>query len=161
MGFAIITTPFWTAYTDAYHKNDFDWIKRTTKKLIKFWIILACGVVLMLIFSNFFYKIWIGSKIKIPFILSAAMACWVLIASWTSLFGNFLSGVEKIRLSLYHSFVMIIVNVPLTIFLAKYLNLGSAGVMIGTCICVLPQVFLHPIQYKKIITKTAKGIWNK
>ncbi|MDX2173160.1 MAG: oligosaccharide flippase family protein [Bacteroidota bacterium] len=161
MGFAIITTPFWTAYTDAYHKKDFNWIKRTTNKLISFWLILACGVVLMLVFSKFFYKVWIGSKIEIPFILSATMACWVLIATWTSVFGNFLSGVEKIRLSIYHSLIMIIVNIPLTIFLAKYLNLGSAGVMIGTCICVLPQVFLHPIQYKKIITNTAKGIWNK
>lgn len=161
MGFTIITTPFWTAYTDAYHKQDFTWIKRTTKKLISLWMVLAFGVLIMLVFSNFFYKLWIGSKIKIPFILSATMACWVLIASWTSIFGNFLSGVEKIRLSLYHSFVMIIVNIPLTIFLAKYLNLGSAGVMIGTCICVLPQVFLHPIQYKKIITNTAKGLWNK
>ena len=78
-----------------------------------------------------------------------------------SMFGNFLSGVGKVRLSLYHSFAMIVINIPLSIFLAKYLNLGSAGVIIGTCICVLPQVFLHPIQYKKIISNTANGIWGK
>ena len=161
MGFAIITTPFWTAYTDAYHKRDFDWIKRITKKLKIFWLLLAFGVIGMLFFANTFYEIWIGTQIKIPFILSASMACWVLISSWTSLFGNFLSGVGKIRLSLYHSFAMIIINIPLSVFLAKYLNLGSTGVIIGTCICVLPQVFLHPIQYKKIITNTAKGIWEK
>ena len=161
MGFAIITTPFWTAYTDAYHKRDFDWIQRITKKLKMFWLILAVGVIGMLFFANTFYEIWIGTKIKIPFILSASMACWVLISSWTSLFGNFLSGVGKIRLSLYHSFAMIVINIPLSVFLAKYLNLGSTGVIIGTCICVLPQVFLHPIQYKKIITNTAKGIWSK
>ena len=161
MGFAIITTPFWTAYTDAYHKRDFDWIKRITKKLKIFWLLLAFGVIGMLFFANTFYEIWIGTQIKIPFILSASMACWVLISSWTSLFGNFLSGVGKIRLSLYHSFAMIIINIPLSVFLAKYLNLGSTGVIIGTCICVLPQVFLHPIQYKKIITNTAKGIWGK
>jgi Na+-driven multidrug efflux pump len=89
------------------------------------------------------------------------MSLWVLISSWTSIFGNFLNGVGKIRLSIYHSIVMIIINIPLSIFLAKYLDLGSAGVIMGTCICVLPQVFLHPIQYKKIITNTDKGIWGK
>jgi Na+-driven multidrug efflux pump len=115
----------------------------------------------MLIFSNLFYEIWIGDQIKIPFLLSTSMAIWVLIASWTSIFGNFLSGVGKIRLSLYHSFAMIVINIPLSIFLAKYLNLGSAGVIIGTCLCLLPQVFLHPMQYKKIITNTATGIWGK
>lgn len=161
MGFAIVTTPFWTAYTDAYHKQDFKWIERITKKLMLLWLLIAFGVIGMLLFASTFYKIWIGDSIKIPFMLSASMALWVLISSWTSLFGNFLSGVGIIRLSLYHSFAMIIINIPLSIFLAKYLNLGSTGVIIGTCICVLPQVFLHPIQYKKIITNTAKGIWGK
>lgn len=161
MGFAIVTTPFWTAYTDAYHKQDFAWIRRITRKLTMFWVVLVFGVIGMLLFADTFYEVWIGNKIKIPFLLSVTMACWVLIASWTSLFGNFLSGVGKVRLSLYHSFAMIVINIPLSIFLAKYLNLGSAGVIIGTCICVLPQVFLHPIQYKKIITNTAKGIWGK
>lgn len=161
MGFAIITTPFWSAYTDAYHKNDFDWIKRITKKLTMLWIGLFILAILMVLFSGLFYKVWIGNKIEIPIVLSISMALWMLISTWTSIFGNFLSGVGKIRLSLYHSFVMIVVNIPLCIFLAKYLNLGSAGVILGTCICMLPQVFLHPIQYKKIITNTAKGIWGK
>ena len=161
MLFSIVTSPFWSAYTDAYHKNDFEWIQRITKKLIKLWCLLFFLVIIMILVANSFYKIWIGNKIKIPFILSISMAVWVLISTWTSIFGNFLSGVGKIRLSLYHSIIMIVVNIPLSIFLAKYLNLGSAGVIIGTCLCMLPQVFLHPIQYKKIITNKATGVWNK
>ena len=161
MGFSIITTPFWTAYTDAYHKHDYAWINRITRKLTLFWIFMACAVVLMIFCSSFFYKIWVGDQVKIPFMLSVSMGVWVLISTWTSIFGNFLSGVGKIRLSLYHSIIMIIINIPLCIFLAKYLHLGSTGVIIGTCICVLPQVFLHPIQYRKIIDHKAKGIWGK
>lgn len=161
MGFAIITTPFWSAYTDAYHKNDFEWIKRITNKLTKFWIGLVILAIVMVLLSGMFYHFWIGDKIEIPLLLSISMAFWMLISTWTSIFGNFLSGVGIIRLSLYHSLIMIVVNIPLCIFLAKYLNLGSVGVILGTCLCMLPQVFLHPIQYKKIITKTAKGIWAK
>lgn len=161
MGFAIITTPFWTAYTDAYHKHDYEWIKRITRKLQLFWGALVFAVIIMIFCADFFYEIWVGDKVKIPFILSLSMGVWVLISTWTSIFGNFLSGVGKVRLSLYHSFAMIIINIPLCVFLAKYLNLGSTGVIIGTCVCVLPQVFLHPIQYKKIINNKAKGIWGK
>lgn len=161
MGFAIVTTPFWSAYTDAYHKKDFVWIQRITRKLKMFWALLVLVVIVMLFCSNFFYRIWIGNKVEIPLSLSISMACWVLISTWTAIFGNFLNGVEKIRLSLYHSFAMILINIPLSVFLAKYLNMGSTGVIVGTCVCVLPQVFLHPIQYKKIITNTAKGIWDK
>jgi O-antigen/teichoic acid export membrane protein len=161
MGFAIITTPFWSAYTDAYHKEDYAWIKRITAKLALFWCLLVIMVIGMILFSGIFYKIWIGDKVQIPFLLSVSMGVWVLMSSWTSIFGNFLSGVGKIRLSLFHSIVMIFVNIPLSIFLAKYLNMGSTGVIIGTCLCVLPQVFLHPIQYRKIVNFKAKGIWNK
>ncbi|MBS1636800.1 MAG: oligosaccharide flippase family protein [Bacteroidetes bacterium] len=161
MGFSLITTPFWTAYTDAYHKQDFEWIKRITRKQQMLWILLAAGVVIMLVLANFAYHIWIGDQVEIPFLLSCSMAVWVMMSAWTSIFGNFLSGVGKIRLSLYHSIVIIVINIPLSVFLAKYLNLGSAGVMIGTCLCVLPQVFLHPIQYSKIVHNTASGIWNK
>lgn len=161
MVFAIITTPFWSAYTDAYHKEDFNWIRRITKKLSLFWLVMAFGVIVMIFTANFFYKMWVGEKVQVPLMLSICMAAWVLISSWTTIFGNFLSGVGKIRLSLYHSFLMIIINIPLSIFLAKYLNLGSSGVIIGTCLCVLPQVFLHPIQYKKIIERKDSGIWGK
>lgn len=161
MGFAIITTPFWTAYTDAYHKGDLAWIRRITSKLSLFWLLLVGAVIIMLIFSSLFYRLWVGSSIQVPFMLSFSMAVWVLISTWTSIFGNFLSGVGKIRLSLYHSFAMIVINIPLSVFLAKHLNMGSTGVIIGTCLCVLPQVFLHPVQYKKIITNKASGIWGK
>jgi O-antigen/teichoic acid export membrane protein len=161
MGFAIITTPLWAAYTDAYHKNDFAWIKRTTRKLSLFWVVLVFIVFFMLLLCGIFYRMWIGDNIQVPFTLSLAMACWVLISSWTTIFGNFLNGVGKIRLSLYHSFAMILINIPLSVFLARNLHLGSAGVMISTCLCVLPQVFLHPIQYKKIISNKASGIWAK
>ena len=119
MGFAIITTPFWTAYTDAYHKQDFVWIKRITRKLTLLWGLLVVLVLGMIFCSDYFYKIWIGDKIKIPFFLSVSMGVWVLISTWTSIFGNFLSGVGKIRLSLYHSFAMILINIPLCVFLAK------------------------------------------
>lgn len=161
MGFTIITSPFWTAYTDAFQKQDYIWIKRITKKLSLIWGLSIFGVLGMLLFSNVFYNHWVGNQIQIPFILSISMAIWVLISTWSNIFGNFLSGVGKIRLSLYLAILIIVINIPLSVFLAKYLNLGSAGVIIGTSLCTLPQVFLYPIQYKKIINSTAKGIWNK
>lgn len=161
MLFGIITSPFWSAYTDGYHKQDFVWIKHTTRKLVAFWVLLVLIVFIMILCSAFFYKIWVGDKVKIPFILSVSMGLWVIMSTWTSIFGNFLSGVGKIRLSLYHSFAMIIINIPLCVFFAKYLHLGSTGVIVATCLCVLPQVFLHPIQYRKIINNKATGIWGK
>lgn len=161
MGFNIITTPFWSAYTEAYHKEDFEWIKRVTRQLTAVWLVLVFVVIGMVFFSDYFYKMWVGDKVRIPFLVSVCMGIWVLMGTWITIFGNFLSGVGKVRLSIYHSIVVMIVNIPICILFAKYLHLGIAGITIGTCICVFPQVILHPLQYGKIINKKDSGIWGK
>jgi len=161
MTFAIIMSPFWSAFTEAYIKEDFIWIKNIIKKNILVWLSFVFLTVLMLVFSNLFYNFWIGGKIKIPIELSVFMALYVIFRSWTSLFGSFLNGTGKIKLSLYISIIAASFNIPLSIFLAKYLELGISGVILATCICLLLGVVIMPIQYKKIVTNKAEGIWNK
>ena len=39
MVFSIIVVPLWSAYTDAYARNDFDWIKSTLSKMKQIWIL--------------------------------------------------------------------------------------------------------------------------
>ena len=55
MGFSIIITPFWSAFTEAYAKNDFGWIKNTIKKLIKIWSMVVFVVIIMLLLSGKIY----------------------------------------------------------------------------------------------------------
>ena len=45
--------------------------------------------------------------------------------------------------------------------IAKSLDFGVVGVMISTIICIAPGVIFSRIQFKKIISETAKGIWNQ
>ena len=159
--FGMILTPFWTGFSDAYHRNDISWIKAVINKLIMAWCFLALIVVLMLAASSYVYKIWVGPDIKIPFTLSLVMAVSVLVMTWNNIFTYFINGVGKIRLQLYGAVLMSIVSIPLAVFFAKYLHLGSSGVMLATCVCMLSGSFLGPIQYRKIIDGTAAGIWAK
>lgn len=159
--FGMILTPFWTGFSDAYHRNDIPWIKAVINKLIMAWCFLALIVILMLAASSYVYKIWVGPDIKISFTLSLVMAVSVLVMTWNNIFTYFINGVGKIRLQLYGAVLMSIVSIPLAVFFAKYLHLGSSGVMLATCVCMLSGSFLGPIQYRKIIDGTAAGIWAK
>lgn len=161
MVFTIITTPLWSAYTEAYVKKDFTWIRQTTKKVYKLWGLVFAGLVVMLLMSNYAYLFWIGDKVTVPFLLSFVMALWVLLSTSTMVFSNFLSGISKIKLSLWHSVLVSIINIPLSIFFAKNLGMGSAGVMLASVIGVLPRAIFQPIQYWKIINGKAKGVWNE
>lgn len=160
--FRILSNPYWSAYTDAYQRGELDWIRNATRKLIYIWIALLGFTLLMLLISGPAYRFWVGEEhAGIPVLLSLFMAAWVSLSSFTTIFGNFLNGVGKVRLSMLHSVVFMILNIPLSVFLAKGLELGPKGVILGTFLSILPQGILHPIQYRKVMKGTAKGIWDR
>lgn len=115
----------------------------------------------MILFSNFVYKIWVGSEIKVPFILSLFTGLFVTIANWNNIFGYFINGVAKVRIALYYSIFTAIPKIPLSIFLAENAGMGITGIMVSTDVCLIIGYIWTPIQYLKIINHTPTGVWNK
>lgn len=159
--FNVILAPFWSAFTDAYVTQDFLWIKRAIHKLIFIWVILSVVAILMIFFSNFIYRIWVGENISVPVMISIATGIFVIVANWNNIFTTFVYGVGKLRIQVVYSIFTAILNIPLSIFLAKTIGLGITGVMIATIICLIFSSLLSPLQYFKLINGKTKGIWNK
>jgi O-antigen/teichoic acid export membrane protein len=159
--FTIISAPLWGAYTESFAQKDMGWIKRITGKMIRVWFLMFFVVIPMITFSKFVFELWIGKEIKISTSLTVWMALYVLLSSWNQIFGNFINGVGKLRVGFYVSIFTAIINIPLCIFLAKYTNWGVSAIIAASCISLIPDVILMPIQYLKIINNTATGIWNK
>jgi O-antigen/teichoic acid export membrane protein len=161
IAFNIIITPFWSAYADAYHRDDITWIKDATKRLIFMWAISIFGAIGMVVVARQVYLHWVGPSIEISLSLSVAMALYVTISNWNNIYASFINGSGKIRLQLYSSIAVGIVNIPLSIVLAKYCGLGITGVVFASCACLIVSSFWAPLQYSKIVNKTATGIWAK
>ncbi len=160
MIFTIIVTPFWSAYTEAWVKKDITWIKNTVKKLLMIWGGICMVGVVMLLFSNTFYYLWIGDKVTIPFKLSFVLLIYFMSFTFGGVFVMFINGVGKVKLQMYSSMIGDAVFIITAIVLIKYANLGISGLVIASIISNFNGVILAPIQYKKIINNTAKGIWN-
>jgi O-antigen/teichoic acid export membrane protein len=161
MAFTVLLTPFWSAFTDAYARGDTQWIVMTMRKLKVAWFLLAAALVIMTLVADTAYAFWVGSTVTIPLQLSVSMAVYVLIVAWSTIFAYFINGTGRIRLQLWIAMFAALAVVPLAIFLSRNLNLGSAGVMLAICVALLPGCFLWPIQARKIITRTATGIWGR
>ena len=159
MGFSIILTPFWSAITEAWVKKEIEWIKISVRKLILLWGLLCLFGTIMLILSSWIYKVWVGSKIVIPFSMSALVLAWVLLNSWNSIYSQFLNGVGKIKLQLYLGIMAAFLNIPLAIFLGK--RIGVNGILLANIIVLIFGSFIYPIQYKKLINEKARAFWNK
>jgi O-antigen/teichoic acid export membrane protein len=161
IGFAIVMAPFWPAFTASYAQQNLVWIKKSIGKLVIIWIVFTCGGIILLFSAGFVYEIWMGKSVVVPFQLSMSMLLFVAVANWNNIFANFLNGVSKIRLQTICAVIIAILNIPLSIFFARHLNMGVSGVMFATCACLLLCSLLQPIQYYFIINNRAKGIWNK
>lgn len=161
VAFSILLTPFWSAYTEAYMKHDIEWIRATLRRLHQAWGGLVFFVLVFTLFSNNFYKLWVGTKVSVPIGISLAMAFYVLVTTWSNIYANVINGIGKIQLQVYVSIIISLLNVPLAYFLGVHLRFGVVGVILAPSLCILITAFLWPIQVRKILANTATGIWGK
>ena len=159
--FNVVLAPFWSAFTEAYVKKEFDWIKNSIKKLIIIWALISVLAIGMILISDLVYEIWVGPEIEVPFILSLFTGLFVILTNWNSIFTYFINGVGKVRFQLYYSIFIAILNIPLSVFLAENAGMGITGVIVSTNICLVFASFWAPMQYLKIINNKAKGIWDR
>lgn len=160
MFFMVIVTPFWSAITEAYIKKEYTWIKKSINKLVQIWTFVVIVIILMLTISQWVYKLWIGDKVYIPFFLSAAWAFFILIQTLNTIFVHFINGTGKIKLQMILAIIMAVVNIPLSIFLARFVGLGVVGVIGATITTQIIALYFVILQYNKLIANRAHGIWN-
>jgi O-antigen/teichoic acid export membrane protein len=158
---SIIITPFWAAFTEANAKMDIQWIKKSVKSLVQGWVVFSVGILFLWAISPFLFDLWIGKEVTIPYSLSFQFALFSIIMGWLNPFVFYMTSVSKIKLELWIAIFQTIITIPVAIFFAKYLALGTLGVILATNIVLLIPAILMPIQYYKLINNNAKGVWNQ
>lgn len=78
----IIMAPLWPAFTEAYTKNDYSWMKNVYNKMCKLWGGLTVIVILMIIVSPIVYQLWIGEKAHVPLIMTVLIGIYTIVHSW-------------------------------------------------------------------------------
>jgi O-antigen/teichoic acid export membrane protein len=159
MAMAIILSPMWSASTDAYAKGDVAWIRRTMRGIHKILLLAYIAIALMILASNFIYRIWLGSEIEIPFKLSMAIGIYIAILISSISYSNFLNGLGKLRLQTINTVTVALLFFPLCSFLGS--KLGIVGIVVGMCLLNLSGLILNKIQFDKVLDGTAKGFWNQ
>lgn len=159
--FTIVLTPYWTAFTEAYYKKDFDWVRGTVNRLLTYWLMSLAVLICMFFISSWLIKLWVGDVVEIPTSLSLSICAYIAVTNWNAIFANFLNGVGKIRVQIFYAIIMGIVNIPLCFLLVKIFNMGTYAMPLSNFICLILGAIISYIQYNKIINEKAIGIWNK
>ncbi len=145
----IVCTPLWSAYTDAWIKKDYIWLKRAIKKMVYLMGPIAVGTALIYIFLPNIIDIWIRTDIEYDSVLAVAMSGFIIISCWNNIWAYFLNGVGLVALQIWTGGLAAISVVPLSWFLMDYLD--SAGMIVAMDVCLLCCGIPQMIQVLKLI----------
>lgn len=159
MVYSIILNPLWPAFTDAYTKADFTWMKNIYIKMQKLYGVLCILVALVVVISPFIIKLWVKDMVTVPFILTISIAIYTLLHCWVSLQAILINGTGKVTLQSYIILIGLVLHIPLSLFLGHYI--GIYGVVASMSFINLIYASVFTIQIRKILNRTAIGIWNR
>ena len=151
----IIIMPMWSAFTEAKEKKDYIWMKDTMRKVnIIAFLFAIVAVVLIFVFKPLAY-IWLRKELDYNYLIPL-MATYVIFTMFANNYASFLCGVGEVKVASLLALVQAILNIPLSIVLAKYTPLGINGIIVGSISVMFLSLVALPINYHIWINKRIK-----
>lgn len=160
MLYMMVLTPLLAAFTEAYTKGEFVWINRTINRMNIVWLLASACIIILALGYRMFFKFWVGDQVLVPTSLIIALAISGILNMYYSKYNLFFNGIGIIKMQLYVVGAQALLIIPFSFFLFK-INLGLASIVVAQIILYVPSSIVAYIQYRKIINKTATGIWSK
>ena len=159
VAFTVVCMPYWNATTDAWERGDVEWIRRATKRLNLMTLAIFATMTLMVVVAEPVYAHWVPG-LHVERGLTIAMAAYIFIIIYSMRYSYFINGIGKLWLQLVFTTAAAIAFIPLA-WLAARLTGDITGFLATMCLINLPGLVANRIQFQKLITGKAKGIWNK
>lgn len=142
----LLMMPFYSSYTEAYSKNNLSWIREKILLLCKLMLPFIFFILVVVFIYPYIIEFWITSPVNTPALLPLLIGIYTIVCVWNNIFSYVLNSTGKINLSMYIAIFQGVLNVPLSIYLAKYCGLGLNGVVISNIICLGISSIIAPIQ---------------
>lgn len=149
----LLMSPLWSAYTEAAAKNDYHWIRKQIIYLNFLMIPIVIGVLILYLFFDYILAIWIGKILIISPLLKLYMGVFVIISIWNNIYSFFLNGISRTKEQVFTAIIGLFINIPLSIFFVKNLEMGSSGIILGTIISLSFFSLIGPFTTFKFLNK--------
>ena len=146
----IISVPLWSAYTDAFHRGDLAWIRNMLYKQLIIFLGTLLAACLLAVTAESIIELWIGTDLTVSSDLIIVMLFFVAVSTWNNIFAMIVNGIGKIKIQLYTAVIGMLINIPLSVILAKQCGLGLSGIVAGTVCSLSLAAIALPIQVFRI-----------
>lgn len=137
--------PLWSAYTEAFAKDDYVWVRRAFKQSLIASLFITTMIVLPLVlWGSILIQTWSRIQLAIPPDLLICMGVWTVLSVWMSCMSCVLNAKGVLRLQAISASAAMIASVALSIYLVP--RIGVAGTVLGTVLgytffALLPQSY--------------------
>lgn len=159
IGYLVFISPMWNAYTDAYVKQDFNWIEKAFKSALKIWLFTEFAGIIMLIVSQYFYLFWVGNAVHVPFIVSLSVFLYISFFNLNNCVTYLLNGLNKIYIQIITSITATFIYLTIMFVWGKNMNIQEIVFYMSAAYGTMTAI--HFYQCRKLIKQKATGIWNK
>lgn len=159
MVYNIVLGPLWPAFTDAYVKKDYTWMRNTYSNMQKAYLLSDAILLIMVVVSQLVYSLWIGDTPHISFSMTVAVAIYMAAHNWDQLQVYLINGIGAIKLQTFVTLFGLFFHIPMSFFLGNYF--GGIGVIMSMIIVDIIYASFFTTQIRRLISNTATGIWNK
>ena len=136
----------WPAYTEAYERGDYTWVRNTFWRAARFamgLVIVAC--IALCLIGQPLIRFWAGPAAVPTEALLIAICFWTIFSTAMDLEACFLAAINRVRLQGALSIVAAALNLWLSILLVK--RIGAIGAVLGTILSytvtlVVPQTWI-------------------
>ena len=137
----LVMPSLWPAYTEAFARNAFVWIRRAFRSNIRLSFLSAGFIVLIFVcFGQQIIRVWAGEAAVPPFALLVWMGIWNLMLAQLYAFGCLLNAIARLRIRIVCGLITAVLNIALSIVLAR--RFGIVGVTVATVIAFLVADYL-------------------
>jgi len=157
--YANVTISLWTSYTDAYAKGDRAWMVSMRRKMNR--LLLMC-VMLCFVFAAVaqpVYSFWIGDKVEVPAMMTWSVAAYVASYCFMTLNGTFIISTGKVLIEVIVVSIGAVVYIPVALYAAHYF--GQYGILAALVVINVAYGIIFYVQTNKLLSGTARGIWNR
>lgn len=152
MVWGILTTPLWSATTDALARKDYQWVRNAQMKYLKYLLLFVVGGCGMLAISGWIYNLWVGADIAIGFSLSLWVLLYNIVMMFGAIFVMVINGSGELKIQTIASMISPVLFIGLCA-LFIHLDWGIHSILIAAIIANFNGLILAPMQCYGMLRK--------
>ena len=115
--------------------------------------VAAMCVIVMVVAFKPMVRLWLGRDLGFENSLVVLMGVYAVVYMWNAIYSQIVNGLALVGFIAVIAFVQLVVNIPLSIFLASSCGLGVNGVLLGTIIAMLIHSVTYPFYCKRALDR--------